>query len=103
MIGLVIKQIRKEKRMRQSEVALVANFKQPNLSRIESGKVSPSIKTQEKLALALGCHVDDFYDKERTERATGGCQLSYSTIKAVICPECAAKLETAREMFSKKS
>ncbi len=48
-IGRIIHLIRKEKGMRQSELASLTGLKQPNLSRIENGLVSPRQNTLKKL------------------------------------------------------
>jgi len=66
-IGRVIHLIRKEKGMRQSELALLTGLKQPNLSRIENGLVSPRQATLEKIAKALGVEVGVFYSESKVQ------------------------------------
>ena len=44
-------------------VAASAGMKRPNLLRILRGQQNPTIKTMERLARALGCHVTDLLDE----------------------------------------
>ena len=53
--------------MRQSELALLTGLKQPNLSRIENGLVSPRQVTLEKIAKALGVEVGVFYSEQKVQ------------------------------------
>ena len=66
-IGRIIHLIRKEKGMRQSELASLTGLKQPNLSRIENGLVSPRQITLEKIARALGVEVGVFYSESKVQ------------------------------------
>ncbi len=66
-IGRIIHLIRKEKGMRQSELASLTGLKQPNLSRIENGLVSPRQNTLEKIARALGVEVSVFYSERKVQ------------------------------------
>ena len=66
-IGRIVNLIRKEKGMRQSELALLTGLKQPNLSRIENGLVSPRHGTLEKIARALGVEVQVFYSESKVQ------------------------------------
>lgn len=66
-IGRIIHMMRKEKGMRQSELALLTGLKQPNLSRIENGLVSPRQVTLEKIAKALGVEVQVFYNESKVQ------------------------------------
>ncbi len=66
-IGRIIHLIRKEKGMRQSELATFTGLKQPNLSRIENGLVSPRQSTLEKIARALGVEVSVFYSESKVQ------------------------------------
>ena len=66
-IGRIIHLMRKEKGMRQSELALLTGLKQPNLSRIENGLVSPRQGTLEKIAKALGVEVQVFYSESKVQ------------------------------------
>jgi SOS-response transcriptional repressor LexA len=53
--------------MRQSELASLTGLKQPNLSRIENGLVSPRQVTLEKIARALGVEVSVFYSESKVQ------------------------------------
>ncbi|MCX7804554.1 MAG: LexA family transcriptional regulator [Planctomycetota bacterium] len=64
-IGSIIYALRKEKGMRQSELASLTGLKQPNLSRIENGLVEPRQSTLEKIARALGMDVSEMLDERR--------------------------------------
>jgi transcriptional regulator with XRE-family HTH domain len=66
-IGRIIHLMRREKGMRQSELALLTGLKQPNLSRIENGLVSPRQVTLEKIAKALGVEVQVFYSDSKVQ------------------------------------
>lgn len=66
-IGRIIHLIRKEKGMRQSELSTLTGLKQPNLSRIENGLVSPRQATLEKIARALGVEVAVFYSESKVQ------------------------------------
>lgn len=66
-IGRIIHLIRKEKGMRQSELATFTGLKQPNLSRIENGLVSPRQVTLDKIARALGVEVSVFFSESKVQ------------------------------------
>jgi len=66
-IGRIIHLMRKEKGMRQSELALLAGLKQPNLSRIENGLVTPRPATLQRIAQALAVEVDVFYSDAKIQ------------------------------------
>ena len=66
-IGRIVHLMRKEKGMRQSELALLTGLKQPNLSRIENGLVSPRPVTLDKIAKALGVEVQEFYSEKKVQ------------------------------------
>lgn len=48
-----IKQIREEKNISQSELGAMCNFEKSNMSRLESGRISPSLITLYKISKAL--------------------------------------------------
>lgn len=52
------KGLREKKKMSQVELAALAGTKQPNIARLESGKVVPKLDFLEKVARALGGHLD---------------------------------------------
>lgn len=59
LISLRIKSIREEKNISQSELGAMCNFEKSNMSRIESGKISPSLITLFKISTALNV---EFYE-----------------------------------------
>lgn len=48
-----IKKIRQSKDITQRQLAILSGLKQQNISRVESGKVTPSLETLIKIAEAL--------------------------------------------------
>lgn len=58
-IGKNIKEIRKSKGISQVELAYMCNFEKTNLSRIESGKNNPTIRTLLRIAKALKVNLFD--------------------------------------------
>jgi transcriptional regulator with XRE-family HTH domain len=67
-VGRVIHALRRERGLRQSELAALTGLKQPNLSRIENGLVVPRQATLEKLSLALGITVKEVLSPERARQ-----------------------------------
>jgi transcriptional regulator with XRE-family HTH domain len=65
VVGERILKIRQEKRMTQTEVARKAGLANATLCDIEKGRLTPSLRTLEKLAFALGVHITEFF----TDRA----------------------------------
>jgi SOS-response transcriptional repressor LexA len=57
-IGKVIKRLREQARLRQSDLSKACNVKQPNLSRIEKGHCEPRHSTLSRIAEALGTSVE---------------------------------------------
>lgn len=53
-----VKGLREKKKMSQVELAELAGTKQPNIARLESGKVVPKLDFLEKVARALGGRLD---------------------------------------------
>ncbi len=64
-VGRLVLMMRKDRGMRQSELASITGLKQPNLSRIENGLVMPRQATLEKLAKALDLEVADLFDDKK--------------------------------------
>lgn len=63
-IGDKIKLFRTNKNLSQKEVALSIGIDQAQYSRIESGKVEPTISSLEKIAEALAVKISDFFSEE---------------------------------------
>lgn len=60
-----IREYRKIKGASQKEIALTIGINQAQYSRIESGKVEPTISSLEKIATALGITIADFFSTEK--------------------------------------
>jgi len=57
-VGRIIKRLREEVRLRQSDLAKACGVKQPNLSRIEKGRCEPRRATLARISEALGTTVE---------------------------------------------
>jgi transcriptional regulator with XRE-family HTH domain len=64
-IGERIKLFRSNKNLSQKEVAVSIGIDQAQYSRIESGKVEPTLSSLEKIANALGITVAELFSQER--------------------------------------
>ena len=64
-VGRIIHVMRKERGMRQSELAALTGLKQPNLSRIENGIVVPRQSTLRKVAEALDVEVKELLSESK--------------------------------------
>lgn len=53
-----VKGLREKKKMTQLRLAVLAGTQQPNIARLESGKVVPKLDFLEKVARALGGRLD---------------------------------------------
>lgn len=60
-----IKLFRTNKGLSQKEIALSVGIDQAQYSRIESGKVEPTISSLEKIAEALGIKVVELFNEEK--------------------------------------
>ncbi|NOQ26248.1 MAG: helix-turn-helix domain-containing protein [Bacteroidales bacterium] len=61
-----IKNVRMSKNLSQKEVALSIGINQAQYSRIESGKVEPTLSSLDKIANALNVSVSDFLTKDKS-------------------------------------
>jgi len=61
-IGERIKNIRKEKKITQTELAQLTGKDRQYVYKIEKGIVTPNVVTITLLALAMGVNVTDFFD-----------------------------------------
>ncbi|HEX4383307.1 MAG TPA: helix-turn-helix transcriptional regulator [Myxococcales bacterium] len=57
-LARTLKELREKKKMSQGKLAELAGTKQPNIARLESGKVIPKLDFLEKVARALGGRLD---------------------------------------------
>jgi len=67
LLGRRIKELRKNKNIKQEELAEIINIAARNLSNIETGKCFPSPENMEKIASALNCKVKDLFDFEHQQ------------------------------------
>lgn len=59
-----IKQLREEKNMTQAKLAEIINIRQESLSRIELGRINPSIATLEKISDVLEVPISRLFKKK---------------------------------------
>lgn len=64
-VGEKIKQCRTTKGLSQKEIALSLGIDQAQYSRIESGKVEPTLSSLDKIAEALGMKLAELLDEEQ--------------------------------------
>src|SRR5947209_4635876 len=57
-IARVVRDLRERKKLTQGQLATLAGTKQPNIARLESGRVEPTIGLLEKVARALGAALE---------------------------------------------
>ena len=62
-MGERIKAIRISKNMTQNDLAMECDFEKASLSRIESGKSNPTIRTLYKISTALEIPIGDFFQE----------------------------------------
>ncbi|MBA2877992.1 transcriptional regulator with XRE-family HTH domain [Anoxybacillus kamchatkensis] len=63
-VGEKVRKIRNEKKLSLRQLATMTDMNHAYLSRIENGKVQPSVESLIKIAKALGCDVADFFEKK---------------------------------------
>ena len=61
-LGKKIVQLRKEKNIRQIDLAFNIDIDDGSLRRIERGKTNPTTKTLEKIAKGLNVEIKDLFD-----------------------------------------
>jgi len=67
LISANIKRLRELKKLSQKEVSVSSNVPQGQYSRIENGKVEPSVSTLEKLAAVFEVSVAEFFKTNTVE------------------------------------
>ena len=60
-IGKKIKQYRQRNNMTQNDLAIECNFEKATMSRIESGKSNPTVRTLVEISNALDVHISDLF------------------------------------------
>lgn len=61
-VGKQIKKLRDLKGISQQDLAAKCNFEKSNLSRLEAGKVNPTLSTLEKVASALEINIIELFN-----------------------------------------
>lgn len=61
IIGKNIQKIRESKGISQQELAAKCNFEKSNMSRLEAGRVNPTLSTLEKVAKALDVSLAELF------------------------------------------
>jgi transcriptional regulator with XRE-family HTH domain len=65
-LGERIAEIRKERNLKQTELAFRCGMKKENMNRIEKGKTNPSALKLKRIAKELGVHVTELFENLRT-------------------------------------
>jgi DNA-binding XRE family transcriptional regulator len=60
-VGNKIKQHRHKNNITQSDLAIECNFEKATMSRIESGKSNPTMRTLIKISKALDIHISELF------------------------------------------
>lgn len=60
-IGERIKKIRKKRGMTQKDLAIACNFEKSSMSRIESGRANPTVRTLHKISTVLEIHIGELF------------------------------------------
>ena len=60
-VGIQIQKIRELKGLSQQDLAAKCNLEKSNMSRLEAGKVNPTLSTLEKVATALEINIIELF------------------------------------------
>ena len=61
-VGKRIQEIRDIKNISQQDLAAKCNFEKSNMSRLEAGKVNPTLSTLEKISNALEVNITELFN-----------------------------------------
>ena len=61
-VGIQIQKIRELKGLSQQDLAAKCNLEKSNMSRLEAGKVNPTLSTLEKVATALEINIIELFN-----------------------------------------
>ena len=61
-VGKHIQKLREQKGISQQDLAAKCNFEKSNMSRLEAGRVNPTLSTLEKVANALDITLTELFD-----------------------------------------
>ena len=89
-IGKIIRQLRKEKKLSQTDIRKITGIEASYVSRIETGKIkSPSVKTMLKIAEALETTVENIIQKAIRELCLSS---NLGNPSSDVCQNCGKKL-----------
>ncbi len=77
-LGRKILQLRLDARKTQREISEVTGLAISYLSRLENGRINPSVRTLDKISEALGVQVSSFFNGESVLEAGDRCPVSPS-------------------------
>lgn len=60
-LGEKIRSLRMKKNMTQNDLAIECDFEKASMSRIESGRSNPTVKTLLKISKALDVHIAELF------------------------------------------
>jgi transcriptional regulator with XRE-family HTH domain len=101
-IGLVLRQLRYRKRWSLRKVSERTGFSASFLSLVENGKASPSVASLEKIALAFGLTLAEFFQlgqKSPYQLVRAGERQSYTSEWSHIIVEVLAQQEMGGELY----
>jgi transcriptional regulator with XRE-family HTH domain len=65
-VGVNLQRLRRNKDLSQEELSYRANVHQTYLSGVEGGKRNPSVGVLERIAIALGVDVEEFFRRPKS-------------------------------------
>ena len=77
-VGRRIRQLRLKSKKTQRDISETTGLAVSYLSRLENGRITPSVRTLTKLAGSLGVSVTAFFDSERVLEQGDRCPVSLS-------------------------
>ena len=60
-MGEKIRFIRMKKKMTQNDLAIECGFEKASMSRLESGRSNPTVRTLQKVCIALDVHITELF------------------------------------------
>ena len=60
-MGEKIRFIRMKKKMTQNDLAIECDFEKASMSRLESGRSNPTVRTLQKVCIALDVHITELF------------------------------------------
>lgn len=67
-IGIKIKEIRKRKKISQEKLAEMVSMNHRSIVRLENNQTIPTLETLEKIAVALGVRISDFFEDKTVKK-----------------------------------